>query len=94
MLIEQELFKKAGALFLLPQLRLTTAEIFYHLPDFPKLLQSYVWQEMDHAPDFPILRKFLKFWESHLDGRLHSVNVSHSDHHVGNFSFADADLQV
>lgn len=56
--------------------RLTTAEIIYHLPDFPKLLQSYIWQELDLAPDYPRLSKFLDFWESNLDGKLHSVKVA------------------
>lgn len=41
--------------------RLTTAEILYHLPDHPTLLQSYVWQGMDIAPCYPSLRKFLAF---------------------------------
>ena len=26
---------------------LTTAEILYHLPDHPALLQSYIWQEYE-----------------------------------------------
>ncbi|MCP5432013.1 MAG: usg protein [Alphaproteobacteria bacterium] len=56
--------------------RLTTAEILYHLPDHPKLLQSYLWQELDLAPRFPVLRKFLDFWRLNLDGRLHSVRVA------------------
>ncbi|MEQ8355857.1 MAG: Usg family protein [Kiloniellaceae bacterium] len=56
--------------------RLTTAEILYHLPDHPKLLQSYIWQEYDLAPRYPELRKFLDFWESNLDGPLHSVTVA------------------
>lgn len=56
--------------------RLTTAEILYHMPDHPRLLQTYVWQDLDLAPRFPILKKFLDFWESNLDGRLHSVNVA------------------
>ena len=30
--------------------RLTTAEIIYHMPDHPSLLQTYVWQEFDLAP--------------------------------------------
>lgn len=55
--------------------RLTTAEILYHLPDYPKLLQSYVWQEYDLAPKFPVLVKFLHFWERELDGKLHSVKI-------------------
>ena len=56
--------------------RLTTAEILYHLPDHPALLQTYIWQEYDLAPRFPELRKFLTFWEKNLDGALHSVKVA------------------
>ena len=57
--------------------RLTTAQILYHMPDHPNLLQAFVWQELDLAPWFPVLAKFLKFWESNLDGKLHSVVVAH-----------------
>ena len=57
--------------------RLTTAEILYHLPDHPSLLQSYIWQELDLAPlNIPMLTKFLRFWEGSLDGKLHSVRVA------------------
>ena len=57
---------------------LSTAEILYHLPDHPKLLQSYIWQDYDLAPAFPILSKFLNFWRETLDGAVHSVRVGHS----------------
>jgi uncharacterized protein Usg len=57
--------------------RLTTAEIIYHLPDHPVLLQSYIWQDLDIAPQFPVLKKFLDFWEDNLDGKLHAVKVGH-----------------
>jgi len=56
--------------------RLTTAEILYHLPDHPRLLQSFVWQQLDLAPELPMLRKFLDFWTVHIDGKLHSVKVA------------------
>lgn len=56
--------------------RLTTAEILYHLPDHPALLQTYVWQDMDQAPNYPGLRRFLEFWEANLDGKLHSIRVA------------------
>ena len=55
--------------------RLTTAEILYHLPDHPAVLQSYVWQDLDIAPKFPVLHKFLGFWTREIEGRLHSVRV-------------------
>ncbi|HIJ62537.1 MAG TPA: hypothetical protein HPQ04_07590 [Rhodospirillaceae bacterium] len=59
--------------------RLTTAEILYHLPDHPHLLQSFVWQDYDIAPKFPELHRFLDFWTHHIEGTLHSVTVAHLD---------------
>ncbi|MFQ5972379.1 MAG: Usg family protein [Alphaproteobacteria bacterium] len=56
--------------------RLTTAEILYHMPDHPSILQSFIWQQIDRAPDFPRLNRFLDFWARNLDGTLHSVNVA------------------
>ena len=61
---------------MLDDYRLTTAEILYHLPDHPALLQSYIWQELDIAPKFPVLNKFLAFWEKEIDGKLHSVKIA------------------
>ncbi len=57
---------------------LTTATILYGMPDYPKLLQSFTWQDYDLAPRFPVLRKFLDFWHRELEGPLHSVTVAHS----------------
>ncbi len=56
--------------------RLTTAEIIYHLPDYPELLQNFIWQDFDLAPEFPVLKRFLSFWQHNIDGRLHSVTVA------------------
>ncbi|MCJ8521473.1 uncharacterized protein Usg [Pseudorhizobium tarimense] len=56
---------------------LTTAHILYHIPDFESVLQTYVWQDYDRAPDFPEMRRFLDFWASELDGPLHSVRYTH-----------------
>ncbi len=57
---------------------LTTAEILYHMPDHPALIQSYIWQEYDLHPRFPKLMDFLKFWSCNLEGRLHKVLVAHT----------------
>lgn len=57
---------------------LTTAQILYRRPDHPWLLQTYVWQEYDLCPHFPVLQKFLAFWQKSLEGPLHSVTVAHS----------------
>ena len=64
--------------------RLTTAEIIYCLPDHPALLQSFIWQKFDLAPDFPELSKFLEFWKLNIEGKLHSVNVKQSSRTAAN----------
>ena len=56
---------------------LTTAEIMYRMPDFRDILQTYIWQDYDLAPDFPRLIKFLDFWSHNLDGPLAAVRVAH-----------------
>jgi uncharacterized protein Usg len=67
---------------------LTTASILYRLPDFPDLLQTFVWQRYDTAPRFPELLRFIDFWEREIEGALHSVTVAH--HHL----LAERDLRV
>jgi uncharacterized protein Usg len=57
---------------------LATASILYRMPNHPALLQSYILQEYDLAPQFPELRRFLEFWTRNLDGPLHTVTVVHA----------------
>jgi uncharacterized protein Usg len=59
--------------------KLTTAEILYRMPDYPDLLQSFVWQKLDTAPEFPKLHKFLDFWDKNLEAPIHSVRVAGRD---------------
>ena len=56
--------------------RLVTADILYHMPDHPGVLQSFVWQTLDQIPRFPELLKFLEFWVREIDGPLHSVKIA------------------
>lgn len=56
--------------------RLTTAEILYRFPDHPSLLQSFVWQKLDIAPEFPVLHKFLDYWDENIEAVIHSVHVA------------------
>jgi len=56
---------------------LTTAQILYHLPDHPHIIQTFIWQHYDLAPKFPVLYRFLDFWKEKLDGPLHSVTYTH-----------------
>lgn len=56
--------------------RLTTAEVIYYMPDHPMLLQAFLWQTQDRAPDFPRMRAFLDHWKREIEAVIHSVRVS------------------
>ena len=75
--------------------RLTTAEILYHLPDHPALLQSFIWQDYDVAPRFPVLHGFLDFWSRQIEGKLHSVKVaSRGIISAAELKLANVELQI
>jgi uncharacterized protein Usg len=74
---------------------LTTPEILYRLPDYPRLLQSYIWQDFDLAPNFPKLVHFLDFWATNLDGPLYRVRVAHRQLIAPQeFRFIDGELKL
>lgn len=56
--------------------RIATAEILYHMPDHPHLLQTFVWQTMDLAPQYPRIMSFLDFWRREIEATLHSVRIA------------------
>ena len=72
------MLRDLGSVVRIPDWRLTTAEILYHLPDHPGALQTFVWQKLDRAPDFPELSRFLELWRREIEGPLHSVRVAFS----------------
>jgi uncharacterized protein Usg len=55
--------------------RLTTAEVLYYMPAHPALLQSFLWQTLDQAPDFPRIHRFLEYWRREIDAVIHSVTI-------------------
>ena len=56
---------------------LTTAEFYYRMPDYRNVLNSFVWQLHDLAPDYPRLFEFIEFWQREIEGPLHSVRFTH-----------------
>ena len=55
---------------------LTTTEVVFYMPDHPKLLQSFLWQTLDVAPEYPRVHRFLEFWRREIDAVIHSVAIS------------------
>lgn len=56
--------------------RTATAEVLYYMPDHPALLQTFVWQTLDLAPEYPRIHRFLNFWRREIDAVIHSVRLA------------------
>ena len=72
--------------------RVTTAEILYRMPDYPDLLQSFIWQTHDVIPKFPRLRRFLDHWRDNIEAQIHSVQIS-AGNLTGTANFTHADVE-
>ena len=69
--------------------------MLYRLPDHPRLLQSYVWQDDDLAPNFRDSLNFLDYWAANLDGPLYRVRVAHRRLIAPQeFSFIEGELRL
>ena len=56
---------------------LTTAEFYYRMPDHKSVLNTFVWQDYDLAPDHRRLFDFIAYWQETIEGPLHSVRFVH-----------------
>jgi uncharacterized protein Usg len=72
---------------------LVTAEVLYYMPDYPLLLQSFIWQTKDIGPLFPRIQRFLDFWRASIEADVHSVNLTHVPWtHTGQIDVHDAEF--
>jgi len=60
--------------------RHTTLQIYYYLPDHPSIIQEFLWQCLDHQPEFPRIHQFLEYWRNHIEARIHTIYLAHIDY--------------
>lgn len=56
-----------------------TCEVLYYRPDFPSLVQSFVWQTEDTIPELKRIHQFLHFWQTQIEARINSIRISHGN---------------
>lgn len=57
---------------------LVTVDILYYMPDYTDIIQEFMWQTNDYAPDLPRVHKFLNFWKSDIDAVIKEVSVAYT----------------
>lgn len=54
----------------------TTIQIFYHVPDHPSIIQEFLYQDLDHVPQFPRMHRLLNYWHAHIEATIQSVQLA------------------
>jgi uncharacterized protein Usg len=50
--------------------------VIYFLPDYNSILQEFVFQQYDTLPEYPKLKKFIRFWRKNIEAEIHRVDFS------------------
>ena len=59
-----------------PRNNLILIDIFYYLPDYPLLIQEFIYQTEDSVPKLCRTYDFLKYWNDHIEAKIKEVILS------------------
>ena len=51
--------------------------VYYWMPDYNNILQEFMWQLNDVAPEYPRVHRFLNHWHDNIEAVIETVEVSH-----------------
>lgn len=55
---------------------LVSVNVLYFLPDYDGLVNEFFWQTLDLTPQYPRVKRFLRFWRTEIDAKIKEVVVS------------------
>ena len=56
-----------------------TIQIIYYMPDYPSILQEFVWNYEDRIPELIRTHQFLNHWKQNIDAIISEVMISMND---------------
>ena len=56
--------------------------VYYFLPDYNNLVQEFTWGTIDVIPEYQRINKFLKYWNSHIDAVIASIDLDPYKEHI------------
>lgn len=75
--------------------KLVTLEVLYYLPDYPSILQSFIWQLNDLYPEYPKIYSFIGFWEKQIEAKINSITIiPNSNFIVPEYRFVEAIINL
>lgn len=66
---------------------LVTIDVFYYIPEYPSIVNEFIWQTEDYVPDIPRIHQFLNYWKNENLAVIKDVLVSYSNNKYNYASF-------
>ncbi len=70
---------------------IVTIDIFYYMPDHSMILNEFIWQTEDVAPEYTRVHKFLNFWKNNIKATIQEILMCEST--TGTWRSVDFDLK-
>jgi uncharacterized protein Usg len=71
---------------------LVTLDIFYYIPDYSSIINEFVWQTEDVAPEYHRVHKFLLYWQKNIDAVIQEILIC--DANTRKWRTVDFDLKM
>ena len=69
--------------YIIEKWTVASVQVVYYIPDFPHIVNEFLWQTDDQRPDFPRIERFLNYWDRYIDGPIKEVYIyDHEKHNV------------
>ena len=69
--------------YIIEKWTLASVQVIYYIPDFPHIVNEFMWQTDDQRPNFPRIGRFLNYWDRYIDGPIKEVYIyDHEEHNV------------
>lgn len=59
---------------------IVTLDVLYYMPDYSEIVQEFIWQTNDIAPELPKVHEFLNYWKNNIEAIIKEVKVSYTEH--------------
>jgi len=56
--------------------------VVYYMPDYPSLMNEFMWQTEDMVPQLRRIHKFLNHWKDNIEAPIHEILLSVGDNYM------------
>lgn len=73
---------------------LVTVDILYYRPDYPSLIQEFIWGTEDQIPEYYRVYTFLNYWKHNIDAIVKEIFIATAENNRSSYRSIDEFLKL